>query len=58
MEIIIILNTFLELHDVSAGGRADEARADVSLLGVQLAHVSRVLVVIDNLKIIRGTVYS
>ena len=48
--------TFLELHDVSAGGRADEARADVSLLGVQLAHVSRVLVVVDYLKIINNRV--
>ena len=46
----------LQPHDVTAGGSSHQPGSNVLLLGVQLAHVARVLVVIDNLQklVIRG----
>jgi hypothetical protein len=39
----------LEPHDVTAGGCAHQPRPHILLLGVQLAHVARVLVVVNHL---------
>jgi hypothetical protein len=41
----------LEPHDVTAGGSAHQPRPHILLLGVQLAHVARVLVVVNHLSI-------
>ena len=48
-DLAVLVDLDLELHDVAAGGRAHHARAHVRLLRVQLAHVARVLVVVDDL---------
>jgi hypothetical protein len=39
----------LEPHDVTAGGCAHQPRPHILLLGVQLSHVARVLVVVNHL---------
>ena len=46
------METFLQFHDVSARRRADQSRAHVALLGVELADVARVLVVVDDLLVV------
>ena len=46
------VNADLELHDISAGGRTDESRADVDVLLVHGADIARARVVVEDLFVV------
>ncbi len=41
---------YLEFHDIAAGRSPDKSGADLPALGIQLANVSRIFIMINNLK--------
>lgn len=47
----------LELHNISTGWSADQSGANVRIAFIQGTDVSRILVVIDNLKLNEGEYY-
>jgi len=51
-DLAVVVNLDLQFHDVSAGGSTHKASTHASALAVQLAHVARVLVVIDHFLVV------
>eukprot|EP00302_Diacronema_sp_CCMP2436_P002324 CAMPEP_0179843146 /NCGR_PEP_ID=MMETSP0982-20121206/3534_1 /TAXON_ID=483367 /ORGANISM="non described non described, Strain CCMP 2436" /LENGTH=200 /DNA_ID=CAMNT_0021727525 /DNA_START=215 /DNA_END=818 /DNA_ORIENTATION=- len=48
----VLVDADLQLHHVAARGRADDAGADVRVVLIHLAHITRVLVVLDDVLVV------